>query len=98
MMKTNAIMIFSDSAYIINCFKQNWYQKWLSNGWINSKRKPVENKDLWQQILSYHFHLGDHVNYFKVAGHSGIPENMEADRLAVYGKNSTETFEVRVYE
>ena len=39
--------IHSDSAYIINCLHQKWYQKWQKNGWVTSKNKPVKNKDLW---------------------------------------------------
>src|SRR5699024_7043423 len=39
--------VHSDSAYVVNCFKQGWYKNWIKNGWKNSKKQPVENQDLW---------------------------------------------------
>lgn len=45
------VTIYSDSAYIINCHKQGWYKKWRQNGWINSKKEPVKNKELWEEII-----------------------------------------------
>ena len=46
--------IYSDSAYIINCFKDKWYQTWMSNGWRTSNRMAVKNTDLWKAILKIH--------------------------------------------
>ena len=40
----NHIIVHTDSAYIANCFKDGWYVNWEANGWINSKKKPVENR------------------------------------------------------
>ena len=28
--------IYSDSAYVVNAFDQNWIGKWVKNGWKNS--------------------------------------------------------------
>lgn len=36
------IEIYSDSAYLMDCFRKKWYVKWLSNGWINAKRTGRE--------------------------------------------------------
>jgi ribonuclease HI len=33
---------YTDSAYIANCYKQEWYKAWEINGWLNSK------KSLWR--------------------------------------------------
>ncbi|KAF2156205.1 ribonuclease H-like protein [Myriangium duriaei CBS 260.36] len=46
------VTILSDSSYAINCVT-TWYQRWRANGWVNSQKKPVENKDLIEKILSY---------------------------------------------
>ena len=27
--------IYSDSAYVVNAFSQNWIDKWVRNGWKN---------------------------------------------------------------
>ncbi|PWV97955.1 ribonuclease HI [Paenibacillus cellulosilyticus] len=42
--------VYSDSAYVVNCFQNNWIRGWLRNGWKNSKGHPVENQDLWQSL------------------------------------------------
>ena len=30
------IEIVSDSTYVVNCFRDNWWVKWEKNGWKNS--------------------------------------------------------------
>ncbi len=49
--KDISLEIYSDSAYVVNCFQQGWHRKWRVNGWMNSKKEPVENMDLWQELL-----------------------------------------------
>jgi len=44
------VKIYSDSAYVVNCFKDNWIGSWKIKGWINSKKQPVANKELWLQL------------------------------------------------
>jgi ribonuclease HI len=73
--------IWSDSSYVINAFKQNWIGNWQANGWRNSQRKPVENQDLWQELLvAMKAHK---VNWNHVKGHAGHEHNEACDRLAV---------------
>jgi ribonuclease HI len=72
--------LYSDSAYLINCFRDAWYLRWLQNGWKNAQKKPVENRDLWEVLIAL---AETHdVTWHKVAGHSGDPLNERADRLA----------------
>ncbi|HKW91662.1 MAG TPA: ribonuclease HI [Methylomirabilota bacterium] len=72
--------IYSDSAYVINCFRDRWYERWRKNGWRNSNKKPVENRDLWEALIAL---VEQHdVTWHKVAGHSGDPLNDRADTLA----------------
>ena len=72
--------IYSDSAYVINCFRDRWYERWRKNGWLNSQKKPVENRDLWEALIAL---VEQHdVTWHKVAGHSGDPLNDRADALA----------------
>lgn len=63
--------IFSDSSYLINCFKNQWYVKWQENGWKNSQKKPVENQDLWQKLLGY-LEKYDW-EFFLIKGHLSVP-------------------------
>ena len=72
--------IVSDSAYIINCYKDKWYRKWVQNGWVNSKREPVANQDLWEQLIP--FFDNQLFEFEKVKGHNGKFENEFVDELA----------------
>lgn len=74
------VKVYSDSAYVVNCFQQKWYAGWQRNGWVNSKRQPVENQDLWKQLLQImEMHQ---VEYIKVKGHSDNEFNNRCDQLA----------------
>ena len=66
--KNVPIKIYSDSAYVINCFKEGWHINWQKNGWINSQKKPVENKDLWQELIAL-VALQSNVKFLKLKGH-----------------------------
>lgn len=48
--KDRKIVIVSDSKYSIDCVT-DWFHNWQRNNWVNSSKKPVENKDLIQKIL-----------------------------------------------
>ena len=73
--------IYSDSAYVVNAFSQDWIGKWTRNGWKNSAKAEVANCDLWKELLvltSRH-----EVVFHKVKGHSDNEFNNRCDELAV---------------
>lgn len=75
------VELYSDSAYLVNGFNNHWIENWMKNGWINSKKKPVENKDLWEQLVELtKIH---NVTFIKVKGHSDNEYNNICDELAV---------------
>ncbi len=74
------VTVYSDSAYIVNAFKQNWIGNWQKNGWKNSKKEAVANQDLWKRLLAL-LELNQ-VNIEKVKGHSGDVWNEKCDELA----------------
>src|SRR5699024_1394065 len=76
---TEPILVYSDSAYIVNCFKQGWYHNWRVNGWKASSGKPVKNRNLWESLLSYVDSMN--VEFIKVKGHSDVVGNIEADSM-----------------
>lgn len=80
------VRLYSDSAYIVNCINNRWYVKWERNGWKTSKKEPVENRDLWEQLLMYVKRMD--IEFIKVKGHSGIELNERADELANMGMDS----------
>jgi ribonuclease HI len=74
------VRLHSDSAYLVNCFQQRWYENWRANGWKTRKKTPVENRDLWEELVRL---AGVHdVSWIKVAGHAGDPLNERCDALA----------------
>jgi len=76
-----SVKLYSDSAYLVNCFQQGWYKGWIKNGWKNSKKQPVENKDQWEQLLEL---VNKHkVEFLKVKGHANDELNNRCDELAV---------------
>lgn len=74
------IEIHSDSAYLVNGMN-SWINGWIKKNWINSKKKPVENKELWQQILALTKQFNN-VTFNKCKGHDGVELNERADELA----------------
>jgi len=74
------VRLYTDSAYLVNCFKQRWYEKWEKSGWVNSRKEPVENRDLWQELLRL-VRIHD-VQFLKVKGHADDAWNNRCDELA----------------
>ena len=71
------IVIYSDSAYAINCYQQEWYVKWLRNGWISTSNKEVANKDLWEKIIPFFDNFW--YTFKKVKGHGDSFWNNKCD-------------------
>ena len=74
--------VVSDSTYVVNCFRDRWWEGWLARGWTNSAKKPVANRDLWEPFVELVRARGD-VTFRGVKGHGGDPMNDLVDRLAV---------------
>jgi ribonuclease HI len=76
------LLVVSDSTYVVNCFRDRWWQGWVERGWTTSARKPVANRDLWEPLVELYLGRGD-VAFAWVKGHSGDRMNDLVDRLAV---------------
>lgn len=61
------VEVFSDSAYLMDCFRKKWYRNWLKNGWLTAKKQPVENRDLWESLLPYLETYS--ISFYRVKGH-----------------------------
>ena len=74
------VEIYSDSAYVVNAFNQDWITNWKKNGWKNSKKEDVKNRELWEELESL---IKEHeVTFIKVKGHSDNEYNNRCDELA----------------
>ncbi|MGH9186213.1 MAG: SLOG family protein [Acidimicrobiales bacterium] len=78
-----ALEIRSDSTYVVNCFRDRWWEAWLRKGWVNSQRKPVANRDLWEPLIDLYRAGSTELRFVWVKGHSSDPMNDVVDRLAV---------------
>lgn len=73
------VNVFSDSSYVVRCFREKWYRNWQRNGWMNSAKKPVENKDLWEKLICEI--ENNNVTFFLVKGHISIDHpNTDIDK------------------
>ena len=72
--------LYSDSAYVVNAFLQNWIFGWMKNGWKNSNKEEVKNKELWQELIGL-TKVHD-VTFHKVKGHADNEYNNRCDELA----------------
>ena len=74
------VEIYSDSAYVVNAFLNDWITDWQLRGWKNAQKKPVKNPELWQELISL---VQKHqVVWNKVKGHAGVELNERCDFLA----------------
>ncbi len=76
------LLVVSDSTYVVNCFRDRWWEGWLARGWITSAKKPVANRDLWEPLITTVVDRGD-IAFHWVKGHSGDEMNDFVDSLAV---------------
>lgn len=75
------VKIITDSQYVVNGITKGWAEKWRSNNWIKSDKKPAQNKELWEELLNQ---LKRHDYEFSwIKGHAGHPENERCDAMAV---------------
>ena len=86
----HVVTVYSDSSYLVNCMRRGWYEKWRGNGWLNHRKEPVANRDLWERLLRA-TRRHQEVRWRKVRGHSKTQGphksgNDRADELAVAAK------------
>ena len=74
------VEIFSDSAYVVNAFLNDWIGNWIKNGWKTANKKEVLNQELWKELIQLSRIHNIHWN--KVKGHSDNELNNRCDELA----------------
>ena len=79
---TGPLVVVSDSTYVVNCFRDQWWAGWLERGWTNSQKKPVANRDLWEPLV-HAVRQREDIAFQWVKGHSGHEMNDLVDELAV---------------
>ena len=82
--KIQEVEICTDSQYVKKGMSE-WIDGWIKKGWIGSTKKPVLNKDLWQELKKEEDRLkagGIHVKWTYVPAHVGVVMNERADTIA----------------
>jgi len=73
------IKVMSDSVYVTKGMKE-WMPGWIKKNWMNSRKQPVLNKDLWESLLK--LSAPHQVEWIWIKGHNGHKENERCDELA----------------
>jgi ribonuclease HI len=77
--RPSEVRLFTDSEYVRRGITE-WVKSWKARGWRTADRKPVKNQDLWERLDE--LAAGHKIDWRWVRGHSGVPGNERADRLA----------------
>jgi ribonuclease HI len=73
------VTVVTDSNYVVKGMTQ-WIRGWVARKWINSEKKPVLNRDLWEELLA--LSKKHRIEWQWVRGHKGHKENERCDELA----------------
>lgn len=73
------IRLTTDSDYVVKGMTI-WIEGWIKSNWMNSKKKPVLNRDLWEEMIK--LSRRHDIQWKWVKGHEGHPENERCDNLA----------------
>lgn len=73
------VEIILDSGYVRDCLNDKWYEKWETNGWKTSKKEPVENKKMWEELITLVRKLKK-VEFIKIKGHLNLNSGSQIDK------------------
>ena len=77
--KGSEVQIFTDSKYVESGITE-WIHNWKKNGWKTADKRPVKNKELWEELdlLNNEFEI----SWNWVKAHSTDELNNEVDLIA----------------
>ena len=76
--KKRKVHVYTDSQYVKNGIT-SWIKAWKKNGWLTSAKKPVLNRELWEELDEMYSALD--VEWSWVKGHAGVKYNEICDEL-----------------
>ncbi len=74
-----SVVLTTDSQYLVKGMRE-WLSGWIRKGWINSKKEPVLNRDLWERLHA--LSQVHRIEWCWIKGHAGHAENERCDELA----------------
>ena len=73
------VEVVTDSEYLKNGIT-SWIANWKRRGWMTAQKKPVINRDLWEQL---DLQVSRHATQWSwTKGHASHEDNNRADELA----------------
>jgi len=75
---TGAVVVNTDSQYVKNGI-ESWMANWKRNGWRTSDKKPVKNKELWEELDAVNARVRPTFRW--VHGHTGVEGNERCDAM-----------------
>lgn len=75
------ICVFTDSMYVTNNVPRAKFE-WPKRRWCNSDGRPIENSELWQDLLRLLKRISKRVDFEWVKGHAKNQHNKAVDKLA----------------
>jgi len=82
------VELVTDSEYLKNGITK-WIQNWRRRGWLTAEKKPVVNRDLWEDLdslVSLH-----EIKWSWTKGHASHADNNRADELATQAAREQST-------
>ncbi len=73
------VIVTTDSQYLVKGMTE-WVAGWQRRGWLNSKKEPVLNRELWEELVALASRHA--IEWRWVRGHDGHAENERCDTLA----------------
>lgn len=73
------IEVVTDSNYVVKGMTK-WMPGWIKRNWLNSQKKPVLNRDMWEELLK--LSRPHQIQWHWIKGHNGHLENERCDQLA----------------
>ncbi len=73
------VKVTTDSNYVVKGMNE-WIEGWKKRNWMNSQKKPVLNRDLWERLLAAS--APHEIEWMWIKGHNGHIENERCDELA----------------
>jgi ribonuclease HI len=73
-----AVVLYTDSQYVKNGIG-SWIASWKRNGWRTADKKPVKNKELWEELDAVNARVRP--KFLWVEGHAGVEGNERCDAM-----------------
>jgi ribonuclease HI len=80
------VTLYTDSTYVKQGIT-SWIHQWKKRDWKTAAKKPVKNRDLWEELSS--LSENHKIEWKWIKGHAGHPENERCDFLATEASNKT---------